>query len=171
MAYSAIAVANAFIEKAKDRGIDDISPMKLQKLVFFAHAWMLAVADEPLITDPVIAWQFGPVINSIYHEFKSFGSNTITTPGTEFEYSEDENGPDFGYVIPNVNKNDKNSNRIIDAILEVYGNKTAIYLSNLTHENGSAWCETRQDHNDGNVRNFVIDNEIIKSTTKKQLGL
>ncbi|MDZ5641674.1 hypothetical protein [Enterobacter sp. A103] len=35
MAYSAIAVANAFIEKANERGICDLSPMKLQKLVFF----------------------------------------------------------------------------------------------------------------------------------------
>jgi uncharacterized phage-associated protein len=34
MAYSTIAVANAFIERAKGAKITDLTPMKLQKLVF-----------------------------------------------------------------------------------------------------------------------------------------
>lgn len=34
MAYSAVAVANAFIEKGMQGLIPDLSPMKVQKLLF-----------------------------------------------------------------------------------------------------------------------------------------
>lgn len=171
MAYSAIAVANAFIEKAKGKGINDLSPMKLQKLVYFAHAWMLAIVDKPLIKDNVKAWKFGPVIDSVYHEFKSFGSSNISTLGTEFEGLESDDVFDIKYVIPKLPKSDETASAIIDAILDTYGDRSAISLSNLTHEPGSAWCITRAQHKDGAVREFIIDNEIIKSAMKKKLNL
>ena len=47
MAYSTIAVANAFIERAKGAKITDLTPMKLQKLVFFAQSWSLKILDKP----------------------------------------------------------------------------------------------------------------------------
>lgn len=171
MAYSAIAVANAFIEKAKNKGINDLSPMKLQKLVYFAHAWMLALADKPLIKEDVKAWKFGPVIDSVYHEFKSFGSNNITTMGTEFVGLGSDDIFDVKYVIPRLPKSDETASAIVDAILDTYGDRSAISLSNLTHEPGSAWCVTREKHKDGSVREFVIDNEIIKHAMKKKLNI
>ncbi|MFM1365617.1 type II toxin-antitoxin system antitoxin SocA domain-containing protein [Yersinia enterocolitica] len=171
MAYSAIAVANSFIEKSKLRDISDLSPMKLQKLVYFAHAWMLALTDKPLINEPVKAWQYGPVINSVYHEFKNFGSQNITNLGTEFEGIDSDNIFDMKYVIPRIPKDDNQSNQIIDAVLDTYGNKSATFLSNLTHEPGSAWCETQHEHNKGHARGYVIDNEIIKKSMKSKLGV
>lgn len=171
MAYSAIAVANAFIEKANERGIRDLSPMKLQKLVFFAHSWMLALSGKPLIKEPVKAWKYGPVIDSVYHEFKSYGSRNIVSLGTEFEGLDSDDVFDMKYTIPKLPKNDEHANAIINAILDTYGNRTATYLSNLTHESGSAWAVTRKLHCDGGVREFVIPNEIIKETTIKKLKI
>ena len=57
MAYSAFAVANAFIQRAWDRGISDLSPMKLQKLMYFAQAWHLKIRNEPLLDDHFARWQ------------------------------------------------------------------------------------------------------------------
>lgn len=171
MAYSAIAVANAFIEKAEKKGINDLSPMKLQKLVYFAHAWMLALADKPLIKEDVKAWKYGPVIESVYHEFKSFGSNRITSLGTEFQGLDSDDVFDMKYVIPKLPKSDKQAAAVIEAIIDIYGDRSAIYLSNLTHAQGSAWCETRNKHADGSVREFVISNDIIKKAMKEKLNL
>ncbi|MBI0275645.1 SocA family protein [Hafnia alvei] len=172
MAYSAIAVANAFIERAKQKGITDLSPMKLQKLVYFAHAWMLALDNKPLIKDPVNAWKFGPVIKSVYHEFKSYGSKNITSPGTEFEVFDSDDGViDAGFIIPEISKSDTKANDIIDAVMDIYGNKSAIFLSNLTHAPGSAWCETKKFHKDGQEQGFVIDNNEIKKAMILKLGL
>ncbi|WP_041417201.1 Panacea domain-containing protein [Serratia plymuthica] len=172
MAYSAIAVANAFIEKAKKLGISDISPMKIQKLVYFAHAWMLAAEDRPLIDEPVMAWKFGPVIQSIYHEFKGYGSGNITSPGTIFEHDENANSIiKMRFVAPEIPDSDKDALSIVDAILDVYGDKSAFFLSNLTHEHGSAWQVTSELHHNGCEKGYVIPNEVIKRTTKNELGL
>lgn len=171
MAYSAIAVANAFIEKARTKGITDLSPMKLQKLVYFAHAWSLALTGKPLINEKVKAWPYGPVIDSIYHEFKNFGSKNITNLGTAFEGTDSDNVFDMKYVIPRLPKEDIEASQIVDAILDTYGNRSATSLSNLTHEKGSAWCETQSEHKMGQVRGYVIDNEIIKTSMKSKLSV
>ncbi|MEI7202529.1 type II toxin-antitoxin system antitoxin SocA domain-containing protein [Pectobacterium parvum] len=172
MPYSAIAVANSLIKKAKEKGIKDLSPMKLQKLVYFAHAWMLAIDDRPLINEPVKAWKFGPVINSIYHEFKTYGSKNIEFYGTEFDIIEDEEGhPDVAFVTPWVPVSDYKADYVLDAILDTYGDKSAIFLSNLTHQEDSAWSLTKGEHNEGNSKGFAINNDIIKSSMKSKLGL
>ena len=42
MAYSALTVANYFIQHAENLGAR-MSPMKLQKLVYYANGWHLAL--------------------------------------------------------------------------------------------------------------------------------
>ena len=76
MPFSAAAVANEFLRLAR-RDEQTITPLKMQKLVYFAHGWHLALFGTPLIEEPVQAWQFGPVISSLYQEFKKFGSRAI----------------------------------------------------------------------------------------------
>ena len=86
--YSAIAIANYFIQKSLDEKTDDLSPMKLQKLVYFAHAWYLIYQDGgKLINEAIEAWSYGPVINSVYHEFKHNGRNSITEKGSVLMYN------------------------------------------------------------------------------------
>ena len=54
-----------------------VSPMKLQKLVYFAHGWHLAIHNRPLVNEQVEAWKFGPVFSDLYHQIKSFGNEKI----------------------------------------------------------------------------------------------
>ncbi|MCU5775087.1 DUF4065 domain-containing protein [Erwiniaceae bacterium BAC15a-03b] len=172
MAYSAIAVANAFIQKAKKKGIKDITPMKLQKLVFYAHAWSLVMSNKPLVKDKVFAWPYGPVIESIYHEFKGHGSTNITVPGTELEWDDSPSALiEFKYVTPHVPEGDDLSLSIIDSVLEVYGDQSAGALSNLTHRPGSAWYHVVEEHGGGEPRNLIIPNDVIKECTSRELGL
>ena len=62
--YSAKAVANYFLARAKESG-ETLSPMKLQKLIYFAHGWHLAVFDAPLLDEEVQAWDYGPASNRL----------------------------------------------------------------------------------------------------------
>jgi uncharacterized phage-associated protein len=73
--YSSKAVANTFLDIAKANNVADISPMKLQKLIYYAHAWHLAFLGQPLIKEEVQAWKFGPVIPDVYFEFKECGNS------------------------------------------------------------------------------------------------
>jgi uncharacterized phage-associated protein len=137
--YSALAVANAFIDRALNGKIEDLTPMKLQKLLFFTQSWHLKINGEPLFDDFFARWRYGPVIPSIYHEFKQYGPNEITDYGKGV-VNDDED--DFGIrlVIPEIDwKCDRETVDLVDKIIEVYGEFTGWELSVMTHEEGSAW--------------------------------
>lgn len=53
-----------------------MSLLKLIKLVYLAYGWSIAL-DYRLFDEPIVAWKHGPVIRSLYHEFKHFGAAPI----------------------------------------------------------------------------------------------
>lgn len=155
MAYSATAVANAFIEKASKGEIPDLTPMKLQKLIFYAQSWHLKLYDEPLIDDFFSKWKYGPVIPSLYHEVKGYGSNKISALISVLINT------DNGYAVatPKLPNTDSRTTALIEKISSVYGPLRGTQLSHLTHLPGTAWSETR-DLGD------VIPNGLMKETIK-----
>src|SRR4051794_31282897 len=79
MPYSAAAVANYFIDLAAQES-KTLTPMKVQKLVYYAHGWHLAITGEPLIDEQVEAWRWGPVIHSLYSCLAEHGNQAIRKP-------------------------------------------------------------------------------------------
>jgi uncharacterized phage-associated protein len=156
MAYDAKAIANYFLELANQQG-KTIDPMAIQKLVYFAHGWNLAIFDTPLITDRIQAWAYGPVIRSLYGEFKEFGNGPITRPARSAEFKDRK----VMIRIPSINDCHDSANyevtrSILNRVWEVYGGFSAIQLSNMTHEDGSPWSIARMDNKE------IIDDEVIK---------
>jgi uncharacterized phage-associated protein len=163
MKYSAKAVANKFIDIAKEKG-SPITPMKLQKLVYFAHGWYLSLTNgQPLIDEKIEAWRYGPVVPSLYHEFKSHGNRPIEMHATDLQIDEG-----FRIVTPHL-PDDRNLLAFIDKIWEVYGKFTAIQLSNITHESNTPWDETWGS--EGVPKNTDIDDSVIKKYFDKVRGL
>ncbi len=68
---SCFEVANYFIWLAKETG-SFVSNLKLQKLVYYAQAWHLAIHGTPLFAEDFQAWVHGPVIPELYQKYKSF---------------------------------------------------------------------------------------------------
>lgn len=58
-----------------------ISNLKLQKVLYFVQAFFLINKknNEPCFTEPIEAWEFGPVVSTAYREYKRFGSTDIPT--------------------------------------------------------------------------------------------
>ena len=69
-----------------------VTPMQVQKLTYFCHAWMLGLGYGPLFQDAVESWKYGPVIRALYHSLKNYGGDRITRPYLEqpAEYNEQE---------------------------------------------------------------------------------
>lgn len=155
MAYQTIAVANAFIEKAQLGQVPDLTPMKLQKLVFYAQSWHLKIYGEPLVDDFFAKWPYGPVIPSLYHEVKRYGSKPITNLIGNLDWK----GESMSIVTPTIPQGDSKTRALIDKIVEVYGPLRGTQLSYLTHLEGTAWSMTQ---NEG----AVIPNDLMAQTIK-----
>jgi uncharacterized phage-associated protein len=54
-----------------------LSNLKLQKLLYYAQGHYLATAGQPLFDDRIQAWSHGPVVPTVYHEYKKFGRDNI----------------------------------------------------------------------------------------------
>jgi uncharacterized phage-associated protein len=141
-----LAAANFFLSKGAAEGVP-IDPLKLQKLVYFAHGWHLAVTGEPLIDDPVEAWPYGPVIPILYREFKRFGS----APITQLAYATGPSG-EFYPPLPT----DALTISVLEKVWEQYGRYSAVQLSNLSHEPGSPWEVAKGKGQGGKLRNEDI---------------
>jgi len=145
MPYSAKAIANYFLDRANAAG-QEITPMKMQKLVYIAHGWHLAVHGEPLVDETVEAWRFGPVIPSLFQAFKKYGASPIT------DYAD-------GARLPN----DANVRDVLNQVMGVYGNRDAIHLMRLTHAKGSPWRSVRDEGDISSYGDEVINDDVIKN--------
>lgn len=157
MAYSAFAVANAFIERAEQGRIPNLTPMKLQKLLYFAQAWHLkGTQGAPLLDDNFARWQHGPVIPSVYHEFKAYGYRPISSKATTLAF----NANGYAVNIPTIPYEDQNTWGLIDAIINRYGMIDAQVLSTMTHLKDSAW-----DVGGGGNGSVITHDQILNDPT------
>lgn len=146
MAYDAVTVANTILRSAQKKNILDITPMKLQKLLFNTHAYYLKKYGKPLVSDPFLKWKFGPVVRDVYREFSGFGSSPITSLATDAKGD--------SYVVAH---DDSDAREMINAVLDAFGHIDPWTLSMLSHLEGTAWSETLYD-------DAIIDNDTIKSS-------
>lgn len=127
---------------ADSEGAEFISNLKLQKLLYYAQGCFLAVNDRPLFADHIVAWQHGPVVESVYHEYKSNGANGILF----------EDDFDFSAFA-------SEENELLTEVYDVFGQYSAWKLRNMTHEE-TPWKSTSQ--------NEIISPDIIKQYFKQE---
>lgn len=79
---SAKDVARFFIKKGSDED-DDITNLKLQKLLYYAQGFHLALFGKPLFEEDIKAWTHGPVVPEVYHKYKKYGKNPLPVEGVD----------------------------------------------------------------------------------------
>ncbi len=150
--YDATEVAWKMLKAAKNKGIS-LSNLKLQKLVYIAHGYMLGWKNKPLCTEPMEAWEYGPVVSEVYHLFKDNGKKPIP-------------------VNPNVATDldgDADAEYIIDGVIDNFGKKSAPELVSLTHQKNTPWYITWEKTNT-RTRSVPIDNDLIKNHFRKVIS-
>ena len=136
-----LAVAKYMLNKQRAAG-DSVTPMQLIKLVYIAHGLMLGAYGRPLVDEPIEAWQYGPVVPSVYHETKSFRSSSVT-----------------GISAPADCAFDQQEVKAMDTALRLFGSKDGVALSSLTHRRGTPWSLTWSARGkNGSISNDLIEN-------------
>lgn len=132
-AVSVFDVAKYVLEK-----MGALSCMKLQKLVYYSQAWSLVWDDSPLFAERIEAWANGPVVPDLYSAHRN-------------RYQVNANYFDCG-DSSKLNDDQKDT---IEAVLEFYGDKSAKWLSDLTHSE-EPWIIARAGLADGERGNSEI---------------
>ncbi len=129
-----IKVANYFLYRANGR----LTPLQVQKLVYYAHGWSLAIFCTGLINERIEVWPYGPVVKSVYYKFKKHGANFIGHNGKNdhTDFSSDQCA-------------------LLDQVWKAYGHYTGIELSKLTHKPDSPWDIAYRNH-----QSFIKDDLI-----------
>lgn len=165
MPYDPKAIANYFLAIANAQG-QTLSPLKIQKLVYFANGCHLAIKDVPLINEQVEAWAYSPVIPSLYREFRRYGDQPVTEPATVLSYdSEDPFDSNACETVPTLDDRPADapfSRTLLDRIWEIYGDYSAIQLSNLTHQDGAPWHQVSMRYHGEIPRGTDIPPEVIR---------
>lgn len=138
----ALAIANYFIELAHKES-KDIRPLKLMKLVYIAHGYILAMLDKPTDgakLEKVEAWQYGPVFPSVYYSFKQYGGNPIDKATTVLDF--DKVGKEDFISTPSLSCADEK--KVCEFVWRNYGKFSDRELVSKLHMNGTPWKEYYQ---------------------------
>ena len=129
---------------SKKYGIEDncgaaeyITPLKLQKLLYYIQGMALRIYGKPAFTNNISAWQYGPVVEEVYQQYK--GRNPISTPKIDYE------------VCDGLKK-------IIELVVSSYGQIEAGSLIDLTHDE-DPWINS--------VNSGIISIDLIKEYFNK----
>lgn len=148
--YTPQHVANYFLDRAEAER-RPITQLKLLKLVYMAYGWHLALTGQRLFDERIQAWKHGPVIQTLYDEFKSFGKSAITRRSHDFDLDT------LDLYTPQIREDDEGTRLILDRVWEAYKAFDAWTLRQKTHEPDSPWSRV---YIDGQRHIFLRDSDI-----------
>lgn len=138
------SVANFFLNIVERDAGSTITPLKLQKILYYAQGYYLAKNNKALFKEEFEAWAHGPANPDIYDMYKEYGANAIDTPKIEDVPNYDEDLEDF-----------------LCAIWDNFGIYDGKYLEELTHQE-TPWIEARKGYQPGEKCNVIISKESMK---------
>lgn len=129
-------VANTFLYHAFQESVG-VSPMKLQKLMYFFFREYARTSNEKLFSEQFETWPYGPVLPSIYYEFQGYGKRKIE------KFAKDAQGHVKILAFDN-NDTLKTSFYKIWGMYKYYSGPD---LSLITHRPGTAWSKAKAKNN------------------------
>ena len=142
----------------------DVTNLKLNKVLFYVHAFHLVRRGQPLINNHFEAWEHGPVVRVVYHEFKIFGNAPITKLARHLNY---ETGTveviAFGDLKPELRE-------FIMGVARHYMQFTASQLREMTHKSGGPWHQVYTSAPEDRGLRDRIPNELIKNFVAGEFG-
>lgn len=147
--YDARTVANEMIRLANDVR-KPLNNIQIQKLVYIAHGFYLALLNQPLIKQPIEAGTYGPLVPVLYDALLEYGVEPIIEP------------------LENVPRErlSEEAQLVIKKVVNAYGRFNHRQLSTLTHRENTPW---KQIYDPNGFLYKRIANELIRDHYRKLL--
>lgn len=119
-----------------------ISPLKLQKLLYYAQAWFMVFygRENTLFPDIPQAWVNGPVYPVIYHAYKGKAANMCDHLDSSAFY--DGDALDGMQKISGKLNLDAGQQELLESVVMMYGKQSQNQLIWLTHSE-RPWADAR----------------------------
>ncbi len=143
-------VAEYFLLLVDEDAGDVMTNLRLQKMVYYAQAWHLAVLGKPIFDDDFEAWVHGPVIDHLYKKYEGYNYNPIPRPIPE--------------LAPSINGR---SREILDEVWDTYGQFSAKGLENFVRGE-DPWIEARRGCSSGDFCREVIPKDAMRAYYAEQ---
>lgn len=122
----------------------DITPLALQKLLYYAQGFFKAFTEKYLFHNDCEAWIHGPVYKNVYHQYKNYGCVPI------------ENDND-DWVDINLTRLER---EVLDNVVKNFGCYSGKALEKMTHAE-VPWSYTRIGLRENQNSNRIIEKELI----------
>lgn len=138
-----IVLNSKYIISYFNKSEKNVTNLMLEKLLYFLEAiYMVRTGEDFLFTEDFYAWNFGPVNEIIYKEYKYFGNMPIHL---------EEN-----VEIPEENK------KYIENLYKLFKDYSAYKLVSLSHREDSPWYKINEKYGFEIPKNVVIPKKETK---------
>lgn len=147
MAISALSAAKRVCE-LRDWNVTNL---EIHKILYLTHMTMLgrSKGQQELVYDHFEAWDYGPVVPTLYHRLKAFGNHPVQNVFRAFP---DEKGTPESMMIEEVERRMRH--------------KTPGELISMTHYEDGAWAKNYRP----GERNVIISNADILAEYELRVG-
>lgn len=118
-----------------------ITNLELQKILYIAQMFSYGMRKKPLFDNPIEAWDYGPVVPVVYHEFKFAG-----------------NGPIPSFLFPAEDCVNEDNRTFISKISKMVKGLKGWQLVAITHRDRGAWQRTYRP----GIKHLVISPNAIQ---------
>lgn len=127
--------------------LEEVTPLMLQKLLYFIQGVYSALYGRPIFTEDCRAWIHGPVYPEVYDMFRDFKYNPID----DARFALLEGTAD---VLADEEK------KVIDLVVNTFGIYGGKVLERITH-NEAPWKEARKGYGDSIPSSEILPKERI----------
>jgi uncharacterized phage-associated protein len=152
MSLDGRAVANFVLDFCEARG-RRITNLCLQKIVYFCHVWSLIQLGKPLVRHQFEAWQFGPVLQYLYREFRRFDDQPIVGRATKIDPATGKSAI-VKYAL------DDETEELLNRVVDFYSLLSPADLVQMCHAKGGPWDKV-WNHQGRVYPGMKIDNSAI----------
>jgi len=133
--------------------LHEVTPLTLQKLLYYIQGNYAAIYDKPLFDAPCEAWVHGPVYRNVYNLFRDFKYNPI---------DDDRFVPLKESALPLTPE----AKEVVDRVLDTFGMYSGKVLESITHKE-TPWLDARKGFLPDETSHAEISLDAMKAYFKK----